>query len=366
MTPLEAEIRSLIQQRGPLGVDEYMALCLAHPEHGYYMAREPFGRGGDFTTAPEVSQMFGEILGAWAADTWMRMGSPRVRLVELGPGRGTLMADALRVLAHVPGFLDAASLHLVETSPRLRKAQARTLREAPLAPCWHDAFEAVPDGPAIVLANELFDALPVQQWVRGETGWHQRVVTLAGGRLAFAVEGVAPPPTERTPHDFKLLVGTILETSPVRLAVARTLGRRVAEQGGAALIVDYGHRRSGGGDTLQAVRAHAYADPLQDPGLADLTSHVDFEAVGDAAREVGAEVHGPMEQGAFLRALGIDARAARLGRGAPEPQARAIDAALTRLTASHAMGGLFKVLAVAAPGLAPAPFFPAVQEIEHA
>ncbi len=350
MTPLGEEIRAMIAAEGPIGVDRFMTLCLQHPRHGYYTTRETIGR--DFITAPEVHQMFGELVGLWAAQVWLDLGSPApLRLVELGPGRGTLMADALRATRIVPGFHAAALVHLVETSPRLRAAQADRLEHAGLPLAWHAALEEVPAGPAIVLANEFFDALPVRQYLCGAGGWHERVVGLdAQGALVFgafpepvAVAGPAGHP------------GDVLEVGHAALAAMATLARRIARQGGALLALDYGHAESGFGETLQAVRGHRYADVLAAPGEADLTVHVDFFALARAATTAGCRAFGPVEQGRFLGRLGIFARADALKRHATPEQAAAVDAALARLAAPESsMATLFKALAVTAPG-APAP-----------
>ncbi|MCC7345840.1 MAG: SAM-dependent methyltransferase [Variibacter sp.] len=340
-----------------------MALCLAHPRHGYYLTRDPLGRAGDFTTAPEVSQMFGELLGLWAVAVWQLMGAPaQMNLVELGPGRGTLMADGLRAARLAPAFLAAAEVHLVEISPVLRARQRAALAAAPVAVQWHDALEAVPAGPAIVLANEFFDALPVNQAVKTARGWHERLVGLdPRGRLAF---GLAPAPlpgfAQALPGVRGAPPGAIFEWRDP--APAQALGRRAASAGGAALIVDYGHTESAAGDTFQALRRHGYADPLASPGEADLTAHVDFAALAADARAAGATVHGPVTQGHFLRTLGIAARAARLQENASASQRKAVDEALERLTGGSAgktagMGDLFKVLALAHPALPPLPGF---------
>ena len=337
-------------------VERYMALCLGHPLYGYYRTRDPLGARGDFTTAPEISQTFGELIGLWAAEVWRAMAEPSpVRLVELGPGRGTLMADALRAARVLPAFHSAAAVHLVETSPALRARQEATLAPAGAPVSWHDDLAEVPDGPAIVVANEFFDAQPIRQFVGTERGWCERLVGLGDGGLAF---GLAPGPARDVPLPVR--PGATLDWPSAGLALIGTLAARVAGQGGAALIIDYGHAKSGFGDTLQAVRAHAYADPLADPGEADLTAHVDFALLARAARIAGATVHGPVPQGDFLRALGIDARAAALKQRATQAQGDAIDAAVARITGSGEgqMGELFKVLALAAPDLPLLPGFP--------
>jgi SAM-dependent MidA family methyltransferase len=331
-----------------------MQICLTHPRHGYYVTRDPLGEKGDFTTAPEVSQMFGELIGAWAAAVWQQMGSPaRLNLIELGPGRGTLMADALRAANALPTFRAALSVHLIEISSALRARQQQALAGGgPIQ--WYDAIGSIPDGPAIVIANEFVDALPVHQFVRDTDGWHLRVVGLTEDRLDFLVVP-APMPKDFNEDAPAAPVGSILELRDEEPIAS--LARRLVRDGGAALIIDYGHATLGFGDTLQAVRRHAYADPLADPGEADLTTQVNFAELAAWARRNGAEVHGPATQGVFLRRLGIEARAARLRQSGSPKQAADIDAALVRLTASEQMGDLFKVLAFAHPALGPLPGF---------
>jgi NADH dehydrogenase [ubiquinone] 1 alpha subcomplex assembly factor 7 len=330
-----------------------MGLCLGHPRFGYYMTRDPLGAPGDFVTAPEVSQMFGELIGLWCADTWGALGSPAlVHLVELGPGRGTLMADALRAVRLVPAFRAAIRLHLVETSPLLRERQRATLQASGFAPAWHDTPESLPgDAPLLVVANEFFDALPVRQVQRTGQGWHERLVGLdAQGRLAFGLSPAPVPGLSRPAPP-----GTVLEIPEAAAAAMGGLAGRLVAQRGAALVIDYGHLATGTGDTLQAVRGHAFADPLAEPGEADLTVHVDFAAMARAAAVRGAAVYPAREQGGFLRDLGIEARAAALAGAGDPARAAAIEAALARLVGREApgMGALFKVLAVASPGLGP-------------
>ncbi|WP_237478774.1 class I SAM-dependent methyltransferase [Lichenibacterium dinghuense] len=352
------EIRALILDGGPIGVDRYMALCLGHPTLGYYLTRDPFGAAGDFTTAPETSQMFGELVGAWAAAVWASMGAPdRLRLVELGPGRGTLLADALRALRRVPPLFAALDLHLVETSPALRDAQRRALDGCGVPASWHAGVEDVPPGPAIVIANEFFDALPVRHYVKTPGGWRQRLVGLAGDALSF---GLAPEPEPAIRVEAP--DGAVLEVGLVAQGLAKGLAARIARDGGAALVIDYGYAKPAFAETLQAVRRHGFTDPLAEPGLADLSAHVDFGGLRRAAEGAGAAVHGPLPQGAFLRALGLGARAAALKARATPEQAAAIDAAAERLatpgTAGRpGMGELFKVLAIASPSLPVPPGF---------
>jgi NADH dehydrogenase [ubiquinone] 1 alpha subcomplex assembly factor 7 len=314
--PLEERLRRRIADEGPITVADYMAEANSH----YYATRDPFGPAGDFTTAPEISQMFGELVGIWLADLWTRAGRPEgVRYVELGPGRGTLAEDALRAMR---GAGLAPPVDLIETSPVLRAAQAERLSAR-----WHDDLSTLPEsGPLLVVANEFFDALPVHQYAADGS---EVTVALAQGR--FVREGEP-----------------VTETSPASLTIAAALAAKVVAQGGAALFVDYGPMRSGTGDTLQSLFRHAYADPFEAPGERDLTAHVDFEALGDAARAAGARVLGPVEQGAWLKRMGIDVRAAALARTAPERVAD-IMADRERLTAPEQMGRLFKAMALVAP-----------------
>ena len=360
MTALAAEIRERIRRDGPLSVAAYMELCLSHPAHGYYRRGRPIGTAGDFITAPEVSQMFGELIGLWCAAVWQAMGRPRrVCLVELGPGRGTLMADALRAAEIVPAFREAIDLHLVETSETLRAEQAVLLGDA--EPTWHERFETVPPGPVLVVANEFFDALPIRQFERVGDAWRERMVTLAPSSeaLRFAAAGTATDEVEALEA---APAGSIVEQAPARDALAATLAARIAAGGGAALIVDYGHDWPGIGDTLQAVKRHRRHGVLDDPGDADLTAHVDFHALAAAARQAGARSFGPVPQGIFLRALGIEERAARLRRDASTAQREAIDAALRRVIGVDEMGMLFKALAIAHPALGVPPGFEHLEE----
>jgi NADH dehydrogenase [ubiquinone] 1 alpha subcomplex assembly factor 7 len=334
--PLAARLARLIAEEGPISVARYMAEANAH----YYATRDPLGAAGDFITAPEISQMFGELIGAWLADLWQRAGSPELcHYVELGPGRGTLAADALRAIRSA-GLLP--QVHLVETSPALRMRQAELLPRAR----WHESLDSLPDSaPMLVVANEFFDALPIRQFVAGEAGWCERLVGFQDGRFA----PVIGPPIADCPTSERAPIGTIIESSPAAVATVHDLSERLIRQGGALLIIDYGHARSGSGDTFQAVRSHGFADPWSDPGECDLTAHVDFEALATAPQAAGMQVHGPVEQGAWLPALGIDLRADALARAAPA-SADEIRTARNRLVEEDQMGSLFKVMALSAPG----------------
>lgn len=356
MTPLAAEIRRRIALEGPMPVDRYMALCLAHPEHGYYPTRDPLGRGGDFTTAPEISQMFGEMLGVWAASVWAQMGRPAAFvLAELGPGRGTLMADLLRAGKAMGGFLDAAQVHLVEISPVLREAQRRTLAASGQALFWAADLDGIPDGvPLIAVANEFFDALPVRQLVHDGGHWRERMVGLGeGDALRFGLSSDPAPDITLPGMD-----GDLREFCPDGQRMARGFAQRLVRDGGALLAIDYGYAVSQPGDSLQALRRHAPLDPLACPGEADLTTHVDFEALAAAALAGGATVEPLLSQKTLLERLGVGVRAQALARAAPARQAE-IASALTRLTGTGEgqMGTLFKALAIAAPGLVPLPAF---------
>ena len=351
MNALHEIIARRIRAEGPISVAEYMALCLGHPEHGYYTTRDPLGRGGDFTTAPEISQMFGEMIGLWLAQAWVDRGSPApFILAELGPGRGTLMVDILRAAGRVPGFVEAADVWLVETSPTLRRKQWEALGAQ--EPHWADDVADVPDGPLFLIANEFFDALPVRQFIVAEGALRERMIGLDGNALAF---GLSPPVASgEVPEGAE--EGAVYETCPQGRAIAGRLGERMASQGGVALAIDYGHATPrASGDTVQAMKGHAYAAPFDTPGEADLTAHVDFLALAKAAERGGATVWGLRGQGALLEWLGIRVRAAMLAKAQPE-RASEIDAALDRLTGPGAMGTLFKALAFSGDDIPPPGF----------
>ena len=340
---LHLDIAARISEHGPITVAEYMS----HAAEAYYRTQEPFGVKGDFTTSPEISQMFGEMIGAWLVDLWMQMGKPdSVKLVELGPGKGTLAADIMRTISAWPDFKAATTLHLVETSPRLKELQAATLKGYSAG--WYDSFSEVPEGICFVVANEFFDALPVHQFKKVEAGWQERCVGYDAEKDGFFfttapldinITGMMPDEFMNAP------AGSIFEISPDSLSVIEQVSDRVARHGGAALFLDYGHAQPGLGDTLQAVSKHKYADALEDPGARDITAHVDFATLKTVA-EQSVAVSGPVTQGQFLIALGIEARAHKLGESANDKQREDIMSALCRLIAPKEMGRLFKVMAL--------------------
>ena len=357
-TGLEHRLIRRLQATGPISVASYMAEVLTSPDGGYYSGgagcdRDPFGWHGDFVTAPEISQMFGELLGLWCAEGWQRIGEPDpVTLAELGPGRGTLMADALRAAKMLPGFDRALRVHLVEVSRSLRHKQAELLG-ARIAG-FHDQAADLPEGPALIIANEFFDALPVRQFERTERGWSERMVAYDPDqdRLVFALGAPSQNAAAYVPAPLREAAepGAVFELSSSALSIAAELGRRVATHGGAAILIDYGRRETRCEATLQAVRRHAPADVLSAPGTADLTAHVDFPLLAQAAREAGADVHGPVPQRDFLRGLGLDDRAEILTRQASPEQREQIDAGHHRLVAEDQMGTLFQAMAFVPPG----------------
>jgi len=355
MQSLLEHLKRRLEREGALTVADFMGEALTHPAGGYYMHGDPFGvptaSGGDFVTAPEISQMFGELIGVFLADSWMRLGQPApCLLVELGPGRGTLMSDALRATRQVPGFHDALDIHLVEISPTLRERQREALGTHQVT--WLDNAGQIPEGPLLLVANEFFDALPVRQFEQTADGWAERVVVLSpAGELAFSLAAPGPANLPLIPAALRSAPqGTVVEISPATLNTAAFLGHRLAHQPGVALVIDYGPAQPAPGPTLQALRHHRHEEVLRDPGTADLTAHVDFASLAQAAVATGCAAHGPVEQGRFLNALGIELRAAQLSESAPGAAA-AIAAARRRLTDPAEMGDLFKALALTSPGL---------------
>lgn len=372
-TPLLDVIKKQIARNGPMDTGTYLGLVLGHPKYGYYMRRDPFGTMGDFITAPEVSQMFGEVIGAWAADTWMKLGSPdSFVLIEGGPGRGTLMADMMRATKKIPGFHEAAEIHLLETSTVLRRIQAGALKGYKVK--WHDTLATIPaDRKVIFISNELLDALPVRQFEKTESGWMERVVILAkDSKPRHAAQGTvelmravmpnlyAPRAEEESGLEFTLVpfaggmavppeledakAGSIFEFSAARVSLMANVAAMIKAQGGAALWIDYGHIKSKVGDTFRAIYRHNYVHPLTFVGDADLSFHVDFAAMAKVAQEGGVRVHGPVTQGEFLKAIGIGQRAQALKANASEQRAKDIEKALQRLCDSDQMGEVFKVM----------------------
>jgi len=348
MTPLQEILLRQIARTGPISISEYMALCLSHPRHGVYATTDPLGTAGHFTTAPEISQMFGELIGLALGQAWIDQGGPGpVTLAELGPGRGTLMQDALRALRRVPGFPERAEVHLVETSPALRAVQRARIGSA----VWHDHVETLPEAPLLLIANEFFDALPIRQFLRRGDGWAERVVGATGDRL---VTGLTPPaPLASLAHRLgDTEEGQMVELCPALPAITAEIGRRIAAHGGAALVIDYGDWRARG-DTLQALAQHKPVDPFEAPGTADLTAHVDFEAIATAASPAIASRMTP--QGVFLERLGIAGRARHLAESLAGAALGDHVAAHRRLTHPSEMGHLFKVLGLTPPGAPPLP-----------
>jgi SAM-dependent MidA family methyltransferase len=374
-------LKAQIAQDGPIGVAEYFTRCLHDPRDGYYANRPDLGATGDFITAPLVSQMFGELIGLWAVETWTRMGRPSpFRLVEMGPGDGTLMSDLLRAAKLSPAFVAAADLWLVEVSPPLRAKQAERLASA--APNWADRLEAVPAGaPIILVANEVLDCLPARQFARTDKGWAERVIGLdEAGELAFGLRALNPPPrggggraaagggSHPTPAPSPsgpsghlplwgedLEPGAIVESSPAQEALGAEIGHRLTADGGAALLIDYGRDAPGPGDTLQAIQGHQKVDPLESPGQADLTVWADFPAVLAAGVAAGARAGPILPQAVFLAMLGIEARAQALATARPD-RADQIARQLDRLTGQAQMGALFKAVCLHAPGFTPPAF----------
>ena len=357
-TPLEKRLINTITNDGPISIEQYMNACLANPEYGYYMGKDPFGRGGDFITAPEISQMFGEAIGVWFATAWQMMGKPEtVNLIELGPGRGTLMADIIRASAVLPEFAKAVSIHLVDISPALRQIQGQTFKNTPVDISWHQRFEQVPAGPSLIIANEFFDALPIRQYVLAADGWHERLVGVTDGKLAYTYGSEVLPQSEIPTWAKDAQQGDFIELSPQRDAVAKQIGSFIAKNGGAGLFIDYGHVKSAPGDTFQGVYKHKFIDCLFRPGKIDLTSHVDFEQLANSFEAGGAKAHNLRTQGQFLIAMGLREREAILKKKAPARTRINLGKQADRLVNEKQMGVLFKVLAVTDKSLGtPHPF----------
>lgn len=354
MTALRKLLIQQIKTTGPLSVSDYMSACLGHPKYGYYMTRDPFGTDGDFTTAPEISQMFGELIGLWLAQAWIDRGSPSsCQLIECGPGRGTLMADILRAAKMAPGFLESLSIHLVETSPTLTDTQKDSLKEYPVT--WHKEFSSLPnpssDIPNFIIGNEFFDALPIHQLVRISNSWHERLITSEGDdALIWAYD---KNPSTLSNYISEIVTssaqeGDIAECSPLSLTLSELMAERISISNGVGLFPDYGYSKPAVGDSLQALSDHQFCDVLNKCGNADLTAHVDFTALANKFDEKGCKAAPLLPQGLFLKRLGIDARADQLTANASKEQAINISASLKRLTHADEMGSLFKVLAIRA------------------
>lgn len=364
MTALKEKLIRMIEATGPISVAEYMAHCLLDPQHGYYTTREPFGQDGDFITASEISQMFGELVGVWLYTAWKACGAvKRPILAEIGPGRGTLMKDMLRTLTRLdPFFVAETRFALIEASLKLVEVQKTTLQDArqegqfSVPTEWYTRLEDLPDGPLFIVGNELFDALPIRQFVKTIKGWRERMIGIDSDHDLAFMAGMAsldadllPPGAAGAPE------GTILEIAPAREALMDAIGERLKSQGGAGLFIDYGFERTATGDTLQAVKRHAYDDVLANPGEADVTSHVDFDALGRVARGHGLTDH-LMSQGDFLLGLGLLERASQLGLNKSMAEQEAIRDAVERLAAPDQMGTLFKVQAILPAQVKVAPF----------
>lgn len=356
MSALLPIIREKIENEGPISIAEYMALALGHPEHGYYRKQNPLGAKGDFITAPEISQVFGEMVGVWIAQMWHQTGGGPISLVELGPGRGTLMADLLRATKKVPNFHDSLTVHMVETSPVLAHEQYLALRNEHRRIEWLDSVDELPESRTFLVANEFFDALPIRQYVITPEGMCERRVywnhktesleyILGAPGLSLAKSGTTIPS------------GTIIEQCPAARGIMRTIASHIKTHGGAALLFDYGYMGDAHQDTLQAVKSHQFHPVLKDPGDADLTAHVDFTTLMDISRELGVSVHGLETQGAFLTRMGAQLRAEMLMKNAGDDQRKRIASSVERLISPQAMGDLFKVMAICSDGSIEAPGF---------
>lgn len=352
MSPLEKIIKQRIHHLGPMQLAEFMTLCLLHPEHGYYTSKRPIGAAGDFTTAPEISQMFGEMIGLWLAQCWLDQGKPApFNLVELGPGRGTLMADILRVGKTVPGFIAAANIHLIEASPTLRQTQKEALADHKIH--WLDDIGKLPQNPLFLVANEFFDALPIRQFLRDGENWRERLVGLDGENLSFGL-GAPIPVSALGGRTDGLDQQDFVEVNSTAIAIIKDISQHIARDGGVALAIDYGDWGNHG-DTLQSVAAHQKTTPLERPGEQDITAHVDFQALAGQAADICVSPMIP--QGVFLERLGITARAQQLAQNLSDEALQQHIAAHRRLTHPDEMGNLFKAIAFFAKNAPPPPGF---------
>ena len=345
---VEQFIKDRIKEQGPMSISEYMALALAHPEDGYYIRRDPFGVQGDFTTAPEISQIFGELIGAWLVTQWVIMGKPQAALAEIGPGRGTLMADILRATANVKGFHEAISVHLMEISTTLRQKQWNSLAGKHPDILWHTGFAEIPAKPLLLVANEFFDALPIRQFLHSETGWQERCIALASDdSLEFVFNEATPP---ELLHD-EPVSDRLYEYCDAANKLMEVISNRINSYGGTALVIDYGYYERSHGNTLQSVRQHESHDVLVEPGTADITAHVDFYNLTHAAAEGGCVIYGPVTQGELLSRLGAKERTIALCEKASAKQKKLLLSGLARLTAADQMGELFKALCITHPSM---------------
>lgn len=353
---LEKYLKELILQTGPISMAEFMQLALSHPEYGYYKTREPFGLKGDFTTSPEISQMFGELIGIWCVDIWYKMGCPKdIQLIEIGPGRGTLMADLLRITRHIPDFHDSISVSMVETSQRLCEIQRDKIGNLHPRINWVANISDLAMKPLILVCNELFDALPIHQYVKQNAKWHEKMLGVnKSGELEFTLSPCAfsPSPNDETKD------GSVVEICPLAKVIIEEIASRVKEYSGAALIIDYGYVKCEYKNTLSALSKHTHSDILKSIGMADISAHVDFMALGKVIVGKNVEVYGAISQGEFLRNLGIEVRADKLKENASEKQKADINSALQRLVGNgeKQMGELFKVLSLASDGIVPEGF----------
>lgn len=345
MTPLYHKLVTLIESEGPISIERYMALCLGDPEHGYYMTRDPFGTRGDFTTAPEITQMFGELIGLWIADLYLKLGTPKsIAIAEIGPGRGTLMADALRAMRAVPNLVESAHIYLVETSPALTRLQQERLSQSGARVNWLNNIDELPDDLTLIIANEWFDALPIRQYQRVEQGWAERLIGLDADRnLVLRIDTLKVLPAADD-----IAIGTIRERAVIGESLIAKLATRLQTYGGAFLAIDYGSAQSGFGDTLQAVKDHRFVPVFEEPGEADLTTQVDFAALLRVAQKSGVRIFGPIPQADFLLSLGLKERTEQLLANANSDQQASIRAAFERLTQRDktGMGDLFKAIAI--------------------
>ncbi len=355
MNPIEKEIRSRIPHNGPLSIAEFVSLCLNHPKHGYYTSRSPIGGSrstsnlaGDFITAPEVSQMFGEMIGVWCMEMWQRLGSPpQLNLVEIGPGRGTLMRDLLNISSAIPDFARSVNVYLIEISDTLSKQQKQLLLETSTVQ-WVQDLDDLPTAPTIIVANEFLDALPFRQWVKHDEGWFERAVGLVDEELTFVLRPNRLPESDLPVGHVNENSGAVLETAPAREAFIARTADWLTENKGAALFIDYGHLQSGFGDTFQAMSNHAYTNPLTNLGESDLTNHVDFDPLIKAARQAGCSAPQPTTQGQFLTSLGLLVRAGSLGHNKNATAQDQLRSDVERLASDTQMGRLFKVMAFGA------------------